>query len=53
MYKLVDVIIRILKKIVPESFVRPIRPIYHRVLALFMAFSYDFPARKLTVIGIT
>jgi len=53
MYKLVNLTIRILKKIVPESVVRPLRPLYHRVLSFFMAFSYDFPARKLTVIGIT
>ena len=53
MYELLNRIIKILKKIVPEPFVRPLRPFYHRVLAIFMAFSYDFPARKLTVIGIT
>ncbi|MCX6787016.1 MAG: UDP-N-acetylmuramyl-tripeptide synthetase [Candidatus Kaiserbacteria bacterium] len=53
MYELIGHIVRILKKIVPESVVQLLRPVYHRVLAFFMAFSYDFPARKLTVIGIT
>lgn len=53
MYALVDRIVRMLKKIVPETVVRPLRPIYHRLLAYLMAFSYDFPARKLTVIGVT
>lgn len=53
MYELVNRIVRVLKKILPESIVRPLRPVYHRALAFFMAFSYDFPARKLTVIGIT
>ncbi|MGD0328691.1 MAG: UDP-N-acetylmuramyl-tripeptide synthetase [Minisyncoccia bacterium] len=53
MYELVDRIVRVLKKIVPEPVVRPLRPAYHRALAYFMAFSYDFPARKLTVIGVT
>ena len=53
MYELVNKVVRILKKIVPESVVRPLRPAYHRLLAYLMAFSYDFPARKLVVIGIT
>jgi len=53
MYGLVDRIVHVLKKIVPEWLVRPLRPLYHRVLSYAMAFSYDFPARKLTVIGIT
>ncbi len=53
MYKLIEKIVRILKKIIPESVVRPLRPAYHRALAYFMAFSYDFPARELTVIGVT
>jgi len=53
MYELVERIIRILKKIVPEPVVRPLRPLYHCVLAFLMAFSYGFPSRKLTVIGIT
>ena len=53
MYGLVDRIVRILKKIVPQWLVRPLFPLYHRVLSFVMAFSYGFPARTLTVIGIT
>lgn len=53
MYGLIDRIVRVLKKIVPEWLVRPLRPLYHRALSFVMAFSYDFPARSLTVIGIT
>ncbi len=53
MYELVNRIVRILKKIVPEWLVRPLRPLYHRILVFVMAFSYGFPARELTVIGIT
>lgn len=53
MYELVNRIVRILKKIVPEPAVRLLRPSYHRTLAYLMALSYGFPARNLTVIGIT
>lgn len=53
MYDLVNRIVRALKKIIPETVVRPLRPLYHRSLACVMAFSYGFPARKLTVIGVT
>lgn len=53
MYGFVNAVVRILKKIVPEPLVRPLRPIYHRVLSFLMALSYGFPARSLTVIGVT
>lgn len=53
MYESLDKIIHILKKIIPKSLVRLLRPVYHRALAFFMAFSYGFPAKKLTVIGVT
>ena len=53
MYDFVNSVVALLKKIVPRSVVRPLLPLYHRVLAYFMAFSYGFPAKKLTVIGIT
>jgi UDP-N-acetylmuramoyl-L-alanyl-D-glutamate--2,6-diaminopimelate ligase len=53
MYEFVNSVVGFLKKIVPSSVVRPLRPLYHRTLAFFMALSYGFPARKLTVIGIT
>ncbi|MBI5405643.1 UDP-N-acetylmuramyl-tripeptide synthetase [Candidatus Kaiserbacteria bacterium] len=53
MYEFVDRAVRILKKIVPEPVVRPLRPLYHRMLAFLMALWYGFPARKLTIIGVT
>lgn len=53
MYEFVTSVVRILKKIVPAQVVRPLLPFYHRLLACIMAFSYGFPARRLTVIGIT
>ena len=53
MYGVIGGIVRVLKKVVPEQVVRPLRPLYHRVLAFLMALSYRFPARRLTVIGVT
>ncbi|MDD3531658.1 MAG: UDP-N-acetylmuramyl-tripeptide synthetase [Candidatus Pacebacteria bacterium] len=53
MYELVNRSVRVLKKIVPEPVVQLFRPLYHRLLAFVMALSYGFPARRLTVIGIT
>ncbi|MFZ2500477.1 MAG: UDP-N-acetylmuramyl-tripeptide synthetase [Minisyncoccia bacterium] len=53
MYDAINVTVRLLKKIIPESVVRPLRPAYHRTLAFVMALSYGFPARKLTIIGVT
>lgn len=53
MYEFVNNIVCVLKRLIPESVVRPFRPLYHRALVFFMALAYGFPARKLTVIGIT
>jgi UDP-N-acetylmuramoyl-L-alanyl-D-glutamate--2,6-diaminopimelate ligase len=53
MYAFVNWVVGVLKKIVPESVVRPLRPFYHRTLAFLMALAYGFPARKLIVIGVT
>lgn len=53
MYTLIQHLVHLLKKIVPESVVQKLRPQYHKTLSLVMAFAYGFPARKLTVIGIT
>jgi UDP-N-acetylmuramoyl-L-alanyl-D-glutamate--2,6-diaminopimelate ligase len=53
MYAFVNAVVRILKKIIPEPVVQIFRPLYHRALAFLMALSYGFPARKLTVIGVT
>lgn len=53
MYEFVNRIVRILKKIVPASVIQLFRPLYHRAISFLMALAYGFPARKLTVIGIT
>lgn len=53
MYTLITHIVGFLKKIVPRPVVRALRPFYHAMLAFLMALSYGFPARKLTVIGVT
>lgn len=53
MYGFVNRVVGVLKKVVPEPLVRPLRPLYHRALAFLMALSYGFPARKLVVIGVT
>lgn len=53
MYGVIDLIVRLLKKIVPEPVVRPFRPLYHAGLAFLMALAYGFPARNLVVLGVT
>lgn len=53
MYEIIEWVVSKLKKIVPESVVRPLRPAYHSTLAFLMALSYGFPARQLVVIGVT
>lgn len=53
MYDFINTLVRFLKRIAPESVVRPLRPLYHRALACLMAVAYGFPARKLVVIGVT
>ncbi|HWU24555.1 MAG TPA: UDP-N-acetylmuramyl-tripeptide synthetase [Candidatus Paceibacterota bacterium] len=53
MYRFVNAVVRLLKKILPTWLVRPLLPLYHRVLAYFLALSYGFPARSMTVIGVT
>ncbi len=53
MYGFVSRVVSLLQTIVPEPVVELFRPIYHRTLAFAMALAYGFPARKLTVIGIT
>jgi len=53
MYAFVNAVVRMLKKIVPAPVVRVFRSPYHRALAFLMALSYGFPARELTVIGVT
>lgn len=53
MYRFVNAAVRLLKKILPTWLVRPLLPLYHRVLAYLLALSYGFPARSMTVIGVT
>lgn len=53
MYELVTTVVRILKKIVPKPVVRLLGPLYHLILSFLMALAYGFPARSLTVIGVT
>jgi len=45
--------ISILKKVLPKPLVRALLPMYHALWALSSAFFYGFPAKKLTVIGVT
>jgi UDP-N-acetylmuramoyl-L-alanyl-D-glutamate--2,6-diaminopimelate ligase len=53
MYGILNRIISILKKILPVSLVRPLLPLYHYVMAFLLAASYGFPAKHMTVIGVT
>ena len=53
MYGFLNAVITVLKKLLPRSLVRPLLPAYHRILAFLLAASYGFPAKKLTVIGVT
>jgi UDP-N-acetylmuramoyl-L-alanyl-D-glutamate--2,6-diaminopimelate ligase len=43
----------LLKKVLPESWYRALTLPYHYLLALGSAIIYGFPARKLTIIGVT
>ncbi|MDB4939709.1 MAG: UDP-N-acetylmuramyl tripeptide synthetase [Candidatus Doudnabacteria bacterium] len=45
--------LNLLKKILPEEFVKRIRPVGHGFLAYLGAVIYGFPSRKLIVVGIT
>lgn len=42
-----------LKKIIPLPLFRALQPIYHYLLALWGAFRFGFPSRRLIVIGVT
>lgn len=53
MYGVLNKIITVLKRILPTSLVRPLLPLYHRLMAYVLAASYGFPARHMTVIGVT
>src|SRR3990167_3052772 len=53
MYELVNRIVRLLQTVTPQPVVRLLRSPYHASLASLATVSYRFPAKKLTVIGIT
>lgn len=53
MYRALNALIEFLKKLLPRALVRPFLPFYHRAFAYLAAASYGFPARSLTVIGVT
>lgn len=53
MYELLNRTIGILKRILPVALVQPLLPFYHRVMAFALAASYGFPAKRMTVIGVT
>lgn len=45
--------INIIKKIIPKSIFKRLQPFYHYLLAVLGAVIYNFPSKKLVVIGIT
>jgi UDP-N-acetylmuramoyl-L-alanyl-D-glutamate--2,6-diaminopimelate ligase len=53
MYKAINVLVGILKRLLPAWLIAPLLPLYHRLLSFFLALSYGFPAKKLIVIGVT
>lgn len=53
MYEVLNQMISILKRFLPVALVRPLLPLYHRLMAFLLAASYDFPAKHMTVIGVT
>lgn len=53
MYRLVTAVVSFLKRFVPEPVVALVRTPYHYVLSLLAAVSYGFPARSMTIIGVT
>src|SRR5579859_7333242 len=46
-------ILDLLKKILPKSVLRKIRPIWHGLLSYSAALRFGFPSRRMVVIGIT
>lgn len=53
MYRTLNRCIEFLKRILPRSLVRPLLPFYHRAFAYVLAASYGFPAKHMTVMGVT
>ncbi len=48
-----DSIIRTTKKLLPRRVFAALQPVYHYTLALLGAMRYDFPSKRLIVIGVT
>ena len=53
MYTIISTIVEVLKKIIPEPVIRIFRKPYHFLLSYLFALSYGFPAKGMTVIGVT
>jgi UDP-N-acetylmuramoyl-L-alanyl-D-glutamate--2,6-diaminopimelate ligase len=53
MFTIIERVVGFLKRILPRSWIQPLLPAYHRTLNYLVARSYGFPARHLTVIGVT
>lgn len=53
MYAFITKIVEVLKKIIPEPVIRLFRKPYHFLLSYLFALSYGFPAKGMTVIGVT
>ena len=51
--EVMEKILRTGEKLVPRGLYRFFQPIYHWDLAIFSAFIYGFPSRKIKVIGVT
>ncbi len=53
MYSVISNIVTVLKKIIPEPVVKLFRKPYHFFLSFLFALAYGFPAKGMTVIGVT
>lgn len=53
MYRFVNGLVAVLKKIVPSKLVQILRTPYHLLVTCWSAFFYGFPAKRLTVIVVT
>ncbi|HET8581528.1 MAG TPA: UDP-N-acetylmuramyl-tripeptide synthetase [Candidatus Paceibacterota bacterium] len=49
----IDRVLRLIKRLIPRRLFRLAQPSYHRALAVLGAILYRFPARSMTVIGVT
>ena len=49
----VDTVLKFIKRFIPRSLFGMAQPYYHGALAMFGAILYRFPAKRMTVIGVT